>query len=99
MTHCTLRRAKALAAVADNRGMESENDRWLGLDHPLYRRARAVAMSVRAIRRAQGKPSHEDLTPDSPEFLAAEESFVCDLLRAAGADPDEPWAYSAGAHD
>jgi hypothetical protein len=56
-------------------------------------------MSVRAIRRAQGKPSHEDLTPDSPEFLAAEESFVCDLLRAAGADPDEPWAYSAGAHD
>jgi hypothetical protein len=90
---------KALAAVADNRAMEREHDPWLGLDHPLYRRARAVAMAVGAIRKAQGKPNHEDLTPDSPEFLAAEESFVRDLLRAAGAHPDEPWDYSAGADD
>jgi hypothetical protein len=77
-----------LPAFADNRNMESENEPLLAWDHALYRKARAVAMSVRAIRKAQGKPCHEDFDPDSPEFLAAEESLVCDLLSAIAALPD-----------
>ena len=80
--------AKALNAVADNRGMESENEPLFAWDHALYRKARAVAMSVRAIRKAQGKPCPENFLPDSPEYLAAEESFVCDLLNAIAAIPD-----------
>ena len=78
-------RTKDLTGIADNRDMESENEPLLAWDHALYRKARAVALSVRTIRKAQGKPCPEDLPPDSPEFLAAEESLVCDLLNAVAA--------------
>jgi hypothetical protein len=68
--------------------MESENEPLFAWDHLLYSKARAIALSVRAIRKAQGKPCPQDLPPDSPEYLAAEESLVCDLLNAIAALPD-----------
>jgi hypothetical protein len=50
-------------------------------DDPLRVEACALAASIRAIRRAQGKSNPEDFSPDSLECIEAMEDFMRDVGR------------------
>ncbi|KVH51148.1 hypothetical protein [Burkholderia diffusa] len=70
--------------------MSTDDTSRLGLGHPRYIESQALGLSVAAIRTAQGLPNPDQFTPGTPEFNAAEEGFLRDVLRALGDDPDVP---------
>lgn len=55
---------------------------------PHYQHARALSLSVGAIRKAQGKKNPTDFTVGTIEWHAAVEDFAEDVLRALMAEPD-----------
>jgi hypothetical protein len=68
--------------------MEGEQYVPFGPGHPRYLQARALALSVAAIRKAQGKKNPDDYPIGSPGWLEVDEDFARDVLRAIGGDPD-----------
>ncbi|MFM0742166.1 hypothetical protein PQQ51_33500 [Paraburkholderia xenovorans] len=58
--------------------------------HPHYNEAVALELTVRTMRRAQGKKNLEDVARGTPEWEAVAEDFLRDLRRAVGDDPDRP---------
>lgn len=52
-----------------------------GPGYPAYLEVRALALSVAAIRKAQGKKNPADYAVGSPNWEAADEEFARDLLR------------------
>jgi hypothetical protein len=59
-----------------------------GPAHPRYLQARALALSVAAIRKARGKKNPDNYLIDSPGWLAVGEDFARDVLRALDGDLD-----------
>ncbi|MGF6604538.1 hypothetical protein P3T23_009294 [Paraburkholderia sp. GAS448] len=70
--------------------MENENIPRFGPDHPRYPESQALGLSVAAMRKAKGLRNPDEFEPGTPEFAAAEEAFLRDVLRALGDDPDDP---------
>ena len=70
--------------------MENEKDQRFGPGHPRYAESQALGLSVAAIRKAKGLSNPDEFITGTPEFAAAEEAFLRDVLRALGGDPDEP---------
>jgi hypothetical protein len=81
-------RAKVCAITADIPVMEDEPHVPFGPGHPRYLQARALALSVAAIRKAQGKKNPDDYPIGSPGWLEVGEDFARDVLRALSGDPD-----------
>lgn len=71
--------------------MKNEKRNPIHPDSPLGKEAAALGLSVATTRKAQGKPNPDDLEIGTAEHSAAEESFLRDVLRALGEDPDAPW--------
>ncbi|MGC2944201.1 hypothetical protein [Burkholderia ambifaria] len=74
--------------------MENEKQSRLRPGDPRYDEAMALESSVRVVRKVQGKNNPENFVYGSPEYQAAEEAYLRDLLRAMGEDPDEPQQVS-----
>lgn len=66
--------------------MNSEQTILFGPWHPRYLEARALALSIAAIRKAQGKRNPADYAVGSPGWEAGDEEFARDLLRALGGE-------------
>jgi hypothetical protein len=66
-----------------------DNDNRIRTSSLLYNRAVALRMTVRAIRRAQGKNNPGDVARGTPAWEAVAEDFLRDLHRAMGGDPDD----------
>jgi hypothetical protein len=80
--------AKVCAITADIPVMEDEPHVPFGPGHPRYLQARALALSVAAIRKAQGKKNPDNYPIGSPGWLEVDEDFARDVLRALGGDFD-----------
>lgn len=61
--------------------MNDEHSIAFGPDHPEYLEARALALSIAAIRKAQGKRNPVDYAVGSPDWEIADEDFARDVLR------------------
>jgi hypothetical protein len=68
--------------------MEHDHDPFFESDDPHFQRARALSMSLGAIRKAQGKPSPNDFPVGSVEWHVAVEDFANDVLTALMGDAD-----------
>jgi len=66
--------------------MNNEQSIPFGPGHPRYLEARALALSVAAIRKAQGKRNPVDYAVGSPGWAASDEDFARDVLRALGGE-------------
>ena len=53
-------------------------------EDPQYLEARALALSIAAIRKAQGKRNPVDYAVGSPDWETADEDFARDILRILG---------------
>ncbi|KXU95006.1 hypothetical protein CR51_25770 [Caballeronia megalochromosomata] len=62
--------------------MDKDQFPFLDSDDPHFQHARALSLSVGAIRRAQGKCSPNDFPVGSLEWHFAIEEFAGDVLRA-----------------
>jgi hypothetical protein len=61
---------------------------FLDSSDPHFQHARALSLSVGAIRRAQGKPNPNDFPVGSIEWHIAIEDFAGDVLRALMEEPE-----------
>jgi len=68
--------------------MEHDHDPFFESDDPHFQRARALSMSIGAIRKAQGKPSPNDFTVGTVEWHVAVEDFANDVRVALMDDTD-----------
>ncbi|CAE6775973.1 hypothetical protein R69927_04120 [Paraburkholderia domus] len=59
-----------------------------GPGHPEYLQARALALSVAAIRKGRGKKNPDDYPIGSAGWAEVDEDFARDVLRALGGHPD-----------
>jgi hypothetical protein len=66
--------------------MNNEPSILLGPGHPRYLEARALALSIAAIRKAQGKRNPADYVVGSPGWETGDEEFARDVLRALGGE-------------
>ncbi|MDR5854221.1 hypothetical protein P9239_12935 [Caballeronia sp. LZ062] len=66
--------------------MDKEQLPFLDSDDPHFQHARALSLSVGAIRRAQGKCSPNDFPVGSLEWHFAVEEFATDVLRVLMGD-------------
>jgi hypothetical protein len=74
-------RTKVCAEQADILAMNDEQSIPFGPGHPQYLEARALALSIAAIRKAQGKRNPVDFVVGSPDWERAGEDFARDVLR------------------
>lgn len=81
-------RAKVCGITADIPKMKDEPFVPFGPGHRRYLQARALALSVAAIRKAQGKKNPDSYPIGSPGWREVDEDFARDALRALGADLD-----------
>jgi hypothetical protein len=70
--------------------MENELTPPSGSDDPDFLRARALSLSVGAIRKAQGKKCPGDFPVGSVEWHATVEDFANDVLKALLSDSEMP---------
>jgi hypothetical protein len=68
--------------------MENNHDPLSESDDPHFQRARALSISIGAIRKAQGKTSPNDFPVGSVEWHVAVEDFANDVLAALLDDVD-----------
>jgi hypothetical protein len=68
--------------------MENELTPLPGSDDPDFLRARALSLSVGAIRKAQGKKCPGDFPVGSVEWHATVEDFANDVLKALLSDSE-----------
>lgn len=61
-------------------------------DDPVFLQARAVSLTVSAIRKAQGKTTPRDCEAGTTEWLGALEEFAHDVLRALDDENMRPFA-------
>ncbi|GJH15211.1 hypothetical protein CBA19CS22_01735 [Caballeronia novacaledonica] len=73
---------KVLSAGTVKGVMDKDQFPFLDSDDPHFQHARALSLSVGAIRRAQGKCSPNDFPVGSLEWHFAIEDFAGDVLRA-----------------
>jgi len=64
--------------------MNHEHSIPFGPQDPQYLEARALALSIAAIRKAQGKRNPVDYAVGSPDWETADEEFARDILRILG---------------
>ncbi|WP_438393323.1 hypothetical protein [Caballeronia sp. DA-9] len=83
-----LNKAKVLVAVAESPSMEHEMNPADDRNDPTFLRARALSISVGAIRKAQGKASPADFPVGTVEWHAIVEDFANDVLKAMLSEPD-----------
>lgn len=81
---------KVSSPQAENQAMENELNPADNSNDPDYQRARALSLSVGAIRKAQGKKSPGDFPIGSVEWHATVEDFANDVLKAMLAESDMP---------
>jgi hypothetical protein len=62
--------------------MNDTEPSYSGPAHAGYFEARALALSVAAIRKAQGKRNPVDYAVGSPDWAEYDEAFARDVLRA-----------------
>ena len=79
-------RTKVCADQADILAMNDEQSIPFGPGHPQYLEARALALSIAAIRKAQGKRNPVDFAVGSPDWERAGEDFARDVLRILSGD-------------
>ena len=75
---------KVCAQQADISAMNDEHSNPFGPDHAQFLEARALALSIAAIRKAQGKRNPVDYAVGSPDWETADEDFARDILRILG---------------
>jgi hypothetical protein len=64
--------------------MEQEQQFPSGPDDPMFREARAISLSVAAMRRARGIKNPSDYIAGSPEWHASMHAFAEDVMHAIG---------------
>ncbi|MGF7129293.1 hypothetical protein P3T40_000760 [Paraburkholderia sp. EB58] len=84
MPGCHASVTKVCAEQADILAMNDEYFIPFGPDHPQYLEARALALSIAAIRKAQGKRNPVDYAVGSPDWETADQDFARDILRILG---------------
>lgn len=62
--------------------MNTKNSLWPAPDGALYLEARALSLSVAAIRKASGKKNPQDFPVDCPEWQQSCAEFANDVLAA-----------------
>jgi hypothetical protein len=85
-----VKKAKVLLTVAESPSMDYENNSANPSNDPTFLRARALSISVGAIRKAQGKASPADFPVGTIEWHATVEDFANDVLKAMLSEPDIP---------
>lgn len=86
MPEYDVRTLKFCATPAEILAMNNEHFLSFGPGYPGYLEARALALSIAAIRKAQGKKNPADYAVGSPNWEAADEEFARDLLRILGSE-------------
>lgn len=84
------RAPKVLLAEAENQAMENEINPPDNSHDPDFQRARALSLTVGAIRKAQGKKCPGDYPIGSIEWHKTVEDFANDVLKAMFAESDLP---------
>ena len=77
---------KVCEEQADILAMNDEQSIPFGPGHPQYLEARALALSIAAIRKAQGKRNPVDFAVGSSDWERAGEDFARDVLRILGSE-------------
>ena len=85
-----LNKAKVFLTVAESPSMNHEMNPADSSNDPTFLRARALSISVGAIRKAQGKASPADFPVGTVEWHAVVEDFANDVLKAMLSEPDLP---------
>jgi len=85
-----LNNAKVFLAVAESPSMNHEMNLADDSNDPTFLRARALSISVGAIRKAQGKASPADFPVGTLEWHAVVEDFANDVLKAMLSESDLP---------
>jgi hypothetical protein len=80
--------AKVFCAEAESHSMDYENTPPADSNDPTFQRARALSLSVGAIRKAQGKKCPGDFPVGTVEWHAVVEDFANDVLKAMLSEPD-----------
>lgn len=76
--------------------MKNKKPFRIASDSQLHQEARALSLSVAAIRKAQGKKSPADFPVDSPEWHRVCMDFANDVVTFLGGDPaDMPDDFAA----
>ncbi|CAN7239872.1 hypothetical protein [Caballeronia sp. 15715] len=70
--------------------MDHEINQPADSNDPTFQRARALSLSVGAIRKAQGKKCPGDFPVGTIEWHAVVEEFANDVLKAMLSEPDLP---------
>lgn len=83
--------------MADNSGMDPNNQPEPDRDDPMWNVARAIEGAVRAIRKARGSKNPEDCIPGTPEHEQIREEFIEDVLASLGTEDDEADSFGVGA--
>ena len=84
MPDCNATVTKVCAELADILAMRDEFIIPFEPQDSQYLEARALALSVAAIRKAQGKRNPVDYAVGSPDWETADEDFARDILRILG---------------
>ena len=84
MPECHAPVIKVCAELADILAMNNEHFIPFGAEDPQYLEARALALSIAAIRKAQGKRNPVDYAVGSPDWATADEDFARDILPILG---------------
>lgn len=99
-------RPQIFSAPAENLFMSHHTPPRPSPDDPVWVHARALESSIRAIRKAQGKPNPDDFAAGTDAYDATVQDFLADvqrLLLAAAevgrddADEDDMSGYGVGA--
>jgi hypothetical protein len=85
-----LNSAKVFPAEAESNTMDHEITPPADSNDPTFLRARALSLSVGAIRKAQGKKCPGDFPVGTIEWHAVVEDFANDVLKAMLSEPDLP---------
>jgi len=81
---------KVFSPNAESRCMDHEINPPADSNDPTFLRARALSLSVGAIRKAQGKKCPGDFPVGTIEWHAVVEEFADDVLKAMLSEPDLP---------
>jgi hypothetical protein len=84
MPGCHAAVTKVCEKQADILAMDNKHSTPFGPQNPQYLEARALALSIAAIRKAQGKRNPVDYAVGSPDWETADEEFARDILRILG---------------
>ncbi|WP_241201925.1 MULTISPECIES: hypothetical protein [unclassified Caballeronia] len=81
---------KVFPPAAESPSMDHEINPPADSNDPTFLRARALSLSVGAIRKAQGKKCPGDFPVGTIEWHAVVEEFANDVLKAMLSEPDLP---------